>query len=292
MAVGGSEFVDSTIGYGTGLGSPSSEGVFAPNVWSKRVIVALQNNLVFGEAVDRRYESDAKVGKSVRVASISNLNARTKSENTPITYETNSETVTAIDLTSWIYAAFGIESIAELQNHVDVRKYYQAKLGYALSKKIDDDVAGLVTGLSQSVGTLGTVLTDDDYLEAVRLLDSVNVPRDSRVVIVSPSEHINLLKSERWTNRDYVDWGTVSKGKVPKLYEMPLLVTTNVNQPSTNQAACVMMHKEAFALVVQQDPKSHLFYDMDLFAWKLATECVYGKAEMRDDHGIYLKGKF
>lgn len=292
MAVGATEFVDSTIGYGTSLAAPSSEGVFAPNIWSKRVIVALQNNLVFGEAVDRRYESDAKVGKSIRVATISNLSARTKSEGTAITYETNSETVTAIDLTSWIYAAFGIEDIAALQNQIDVRKYYQGKLGYALAKKIDDDVAGLVAGLSQSVGTLGTNLTDDDILEAMRLLQNANVDQSSAVIIMSPSENINLLKQDKWTNREYTDWGTVSKGKVPKLYNMPVLVTTNVNQPAAGQANCVMMHKEAFALVVQKDPKMHLFYDMDLFAWKLATECVYGKAEMRDDHGVYLKGKF
>lgn len=291
MATGATEFVDNTIGYGTGLASPSDQGVFAPNVWSKRVIVQVQNNLVFGEAVDRRYESDAKVGKSVRVASISNLAARAKSENTAITYETNSETVTAIDLTTWIYAAFGIETISELQNHVDVRKYYQSKIGYALAKKIDDDVADLVAGFSQIVGTLGTALTNDDYLEAMRLLDNGNVPKDGRVIIITPSENVALLKQDIWTNRDYVDYGSVKTARVPLMYDMPVRVTTNINVPSAGQGDNVMMHKEALALVIQQDPKMHLFYDIDYFSWKIASECIYGKAEMRDLFGVWMKGK-
>jgi hypothetical protein len=42
---------------------------------------------------------------------------------------------------------------------------------------------------------------------------------------------------------------------------------------------------------MQRSPKMHLFYDIDFFTWKVASEEILGHAELRDDHGVWLKGK-
>lgn len=88
MATGAVEFVDKTI----------ADGVFSPDIWSKQVLRATEANLVIARSVNRGFEDDASVGKTVKVASIGNLAARAKAENAVITYETVAETATTITL--------------------------------------------------------------------------------------------------------------------------------------------------------------------------------------------------
>jgi hypothetical protein len=66
MATGASEFVDKTI----------ADGIFSPDIWSKQVLRATESNLVIARSVNRGFEDDASVGKTVKVASIGNLAAR------------------------------------------------------------------------------------------------------------------------------------------------------------------------------------------------------------------------
>src|SRR4030095_10402041 len=127
MATGATEFVDKTI----------ADGIFSPDIWSKQVLRATEANLVIARSVNRGFEDDASVGKTVKVASIGNLAARAKAENTAIVYESIAEPVVTITLNLWSYAAVGIEDIVKVQAIVDTQNEYQKKIGYALQKEID-----------------------------------------------------------------------------------------------------------------------------------------------------------
>ncbi len=285
MATGATAFVDKTI----------ADGVFSPDIWSKQVLRATEANLVLAKCVNRGFEPDASVGRTVQVASIGNLAARAKAENTAIDYETVAETATPITLNIWSYAAVGIEDIVEVQSNIPVRSEYQRKMGYALAKDIDSALAVDIKGFSQIVGTLGTLFTDDDVRRAVQYLDDADAPLTDRVIVMSPAEKMDKLGLDRWSNSLYRG-GTagkqVSNGQIgDEIYGCTPFVTTNLNKPAANQAANTVMQKEALALVVQRQPKMHIFYDIDYFTWKLATEVIYGHAEMRDTFGVYLKGK-
>ena len=186
MATGASEFVDKTI----------ADGIFSPDIWSKQVLSATESNLVIANCVNRGFEYDASVGKSVKVASIGNLASRSKAENTAIIYETVAETAITIVLNIWSYAAVGIEDIVKVQSQVDVQNEYQSKIGYALAKDIDTKLAADFAGFSQTVGTLGTAASDANVLAAIKLLDDADVPQDERFFIMTPAEKVAKLA---WT---------------------------------------------------------------------------------------------
>jgi hypothetical protein len=282
VPTGATEFVDKTI----------ADGVFSPDIWSKQVLRATESNLVIAKSVNRSFESDASVGKTVKVASIGNLAARAKAENTAIVYETVAETATTITLNLWSYAALGIEDIVKVQSQVDVQNEYQRKLGYALSKDIDSKLAADFAGFSQVVGTLGTAASDANVLAAIKLLDDADVPQDDRFFIMTPAEKVAKLALDRWSNALYIGTGTmpVKNGMLGDMYGLNLAVTTNLVKPAAGQANNAIFHRDALALVVQRTPKSHVFYDIDVFAWKLAVEVIYGHQEMRDNFGILLNG--
>jgi hypothetical protein len=282
VATGATEFVDKTI----------ADGVFSPDIWSKQVLRATEANLVIAKSVNRGFEDDASVGKTVKVASIGNLAARAKAENAVITYETVAETATTITLNIWSYAAVGIEDIVKVQSIVDVQNEYQRKLGYAVAKDIDTKLASDFAGFSQVVGTLGTAASDANVLAAVKLLDDADVPQDDRFFIMSPAEKVAKLALDRWSNALYIGTGQypTRSGMLGDMYGLNLAVTTNLVKPAGGQANNAIFHRDALALVVQRTPKTHIFYDIDTFTWKLAVEVIYGHQEMRDNFGVLVNG--
>lgn len=284
MATGTTAFVTKTI----------ADGVFNPDIWSKMVLRATEANLVLAKSVNRGFEDDASVGRTVKVASVGNLAARAKSEVTQISYETIAETATTITLNIWDYAAVGIEDIVKVQSQVALQNEYQRKIGYALAKDIDTKIAASApSGYSQTVGTLGTLFTDDNVLRGVQYLDDADAPEDDRFLIMSPAEKRDKLSLDRWTNSLYrgsVSDQTMQRGILGDIYGLNVAVTTNLNKPSGGQADNTIMHREAYALVVQRTPTMHLFYDIDFFTWKLAAEVIFGHGEMRDAFGVWLKG--
>lgn len=282
IAATGNEFVDKTI----------SDGVFSPDIWSREVLRATEANLVIARSVNRGFEDDASVGKTVKVASIGNLAARAKGENNAITYETVAETATTITLNIWSYAAVGIEDIVKVQAIVDVQNEYQRKLGYAVAKDIDTKLASDFAGFSQIVGTLGTAASDANVLAAVKLLDDADVPQDDRFFIMTPAEKVAKLALDRWSNALYIGTGQypTRTGMLGDMYGLNLAVTTNLVKPAGGQANNAIFHRDALALVVQRTPKTHIFYDIDMFTWKLAVEVIYGHQEMRDNFGVLVNG--
>jgi hypothetical protein len=282
VATGATEFVDKTI----------SDGIFSPDIWSKQVLRATESNLVLATSVNRGFESDASVGKTVKVASIGNLGARAKTENTAIVYETVAETATTITLNVWTYAAVGIEDIVKVQSQVDVQNEYQQKMGYAVAKDIDTKLATDIGGMTQTVGTLGTATSDANVLAAVQILDNNDVPESDRFFVMSPAEKVAKLALDRWSNALYIGQGStpVKNGVLGQMYGLTLKVTTNLVKPAGGQANNAIFHRDTFALVVQRTPKTHIFYDIDVFTWKLAVEVIYGHQEMRDPFGVLVKG--
>jgi hypothetical protein len=282
VATGATEFVDKTI----------ADGVFSPDVWSKQVLRATESNLVIAKLVNRGFEADATVGKAVKVASIGNLAARAKAENTAITYETVAENTTTITLNLWSYAALGIEDIVKVQSAIDVQNEYQRKLGYAVARDIDTKLAADFAGFSQTVGTLGTAVSDANVLAAIKLLDDQDVPQNERYFVMTPAEKVSKLALDRWSNALYVGQNNLpaKTGELGNMYGLDLYVTTNLFKPAAGQAHNAIFHRDAIALVQQRSPKSHLFYDIDVFSWKMAVETIYGHQEMRDLFGVLVLG--
>ena len=281
MATGAAEFVDKTI----------ADGIFSPDIWSKQVLRATESNLVLAKCVDRQFEDDASVGKSIKVASIGNVAARAKAENTAILYETIAETTTTIVLNIWSYAAVGIEDIVKVQSIVDVQSEYQLKMGYAIARDIDSKLAADVAGFTQTVGTLGTPLADVDVVRGNQYLDDADAPENDRFLVMSPAEKANKITLDRWSNALYIgNPKPAVSGSIGDMYGLNISVTTNLVKPAGGQANNFIFQREALALVVQLSPKMHLFYDIDFFTWKLASEVIYGHQMMRPTFGVWAKG--
>ena len=285
MATGATEFIDNT-----------TADVFIPELWSMEAIVARENQLVFANLVDRKFENGLSFGDTIHVPGVSNLAVRTKSTNGAVTYETVTESNTDITIGTHQYAAIALENITRVQNNRDQLQLYAGKLGYALALAVDDVLAGLVDDFSNSVGTQAVELTDDDILRARQYLDDADAPQDSRVMVVSPMQETGLLKLDRFVHNDYEavhgpgrETG-LEKAYVSSFMGMPIYRSVNVEGANSTGHDNAMFQKEALALVMQNAPKTYHQFDIDYIVDKVVVEQLYGTREMRDDHGVYMQG--
>ncbi len=174
---------------------------------------------------------------------------------------------------------------------------YSTKMGYALALAVDDVLAGLVDNFSQTVGTLAVENTDEELLRSRQYLLDANAPRGDWSIVISPAAESGFLKLERFVNNDYSALhGTgaretgLQQAYTTSFYRTPVYVTTNAEGTNAAGHDNGMFQKGALALVMQMKPTAHSQYDIDYFVDKVAIEQLYGTKEMRDDHGVWVKG--
>lgn len=286
MATGATEFIDNT-----------TADVFIPELWSMEAIVARESQLVYARLVDRKFEASLSFGDKIHVPSLGNLAAQTKSTNTAIVFETVTETNVDIDIATHEYSAIAVESITEVQSNRDMLAYYAGKMGYALALAVDNVLAGLPDNFTQTVGALAVENTDDEILRGIQYLDDADAPGDGRVMIVSPAAAAGLAKLDRFIHNDYsalhgevTSPTALDRAYVTSFLKVPLYKSSNVEGTNAAGHDNTVFQKDALALVMQMSPKFRHMYDINYFTDKVAVENLYGTKEMRDDHGVWIKG--
>ncbi len=278
MATGVTEYIDVT-----------TADVYLEEIWSKKVTVAREQNLVFAKNVDRKFEPELKKGQVLRIGNVSNLAARSKSTNTAITYETVTETEATLTVSSFYYSAIALEDVIKPQISVDLLNKYLPKMGYALALQQDDDIAALIDDgtITQTVGTLATELTYDNLIRADQYLNDASVPNDGRFIVMSPALKGGFLKLDQFINKDYAD---IRNGIVGSWMNYPIFVTPNVDGTNAAGHDNAMLHTDCIAAVEQQQPTVKTFWDIDYFCVKMASLTAYTQGIIRADHGVWAKG--
>ena len=286
MASGATEFIDQT-----------TAAVYIPAIWSKYVIRAREQKLCFARLFTRKYEDDLTYGATINVPGVSHLTGRTKnlSANTAVLFETNTESTTAITIGTWGYAAMATETATKKQSYKDQMELYAPEMGYALALQVDDDMAALVDDLTtNTLGNLGSFPTYEDFVKARRLLNNANVPRKGRFGIFSPFSEEGFLQLDQFIRNDYGKiQGSVDDdddmGYVGSWFRIPIYVSTNVEGDDTVGHDNVMAHSEGMTVVMQMEPTTHKWLDINYLADKVVVEQLYGVKTMRDDHSVWHK---
>jgi hypothetical protein len=284
MAEGATAFMDNT-----------TQDIYIPEIWSPKILEARENNLLMASLCDTTYKEGLTKGDTIHVNSVSNLSARAKSENTAVTYETTSETATDISIDQYYYAAIAVETETKVQALKDQAALYAPKMGYALALQVDDTLAGLIDDFTNTVGTLATDTTVENWLRAVQYLDDANAPDDNRNAIVSPAEWAVLIQQDFFIRMEYKESvGSLSakakRGFFGSVLGVNFYKSTNVEGTNAAGHDNGLIQKEAIALVRQIAPTTVSQYDIDYLARKVVSYELFGVAEMRDDHGVLVYG--
>jgi hypothetical protein len=273
----------------------TAAGPFIPEIWSQKVLSAVEENLVMAHLVRRDFEGEIlRHGDTVNVPTLSNLTVGSKAADTDVEYAAVAESSVPIAIDKHKYVAFVVEDIVQVQSNVDLIGAYTGKAGYALAHRIDTDLLGLYSGLSQSIDEPATGEDwSDVILEGIALLDEAGAPETDRHLVIRPGLKSELLKLDKFIAYGGVPGqpGPMRTGRIGELYGCQVWVTAQVpGSGSPTVYHNLLFQKEAFALAIQQAPRVQAEHSVDALGTKVVVDTIYGLAELRDTFAVDIQG--
>ncbi len=260
---------------------------FIPEIWSAETIKSVEDKLVLVPLV-WNFDSEAKMGDTIHVPSLSNLVANDKVEGVPTSPQAPTETNTDILIDLHKETTFFIEDIAEVQAKQNLMGMYTDKAGFAIAEAMDTSLAALFAGFSQTFGTYNTAITTDVVLDSIEALDLAVVPEESRFFTFRPDVKRDLLDLAAYTSSDFVEGRPVQTGNIGSLYGVQTFMSTNLVK-SGNNTDNGLFHMDALAIARQILPRTQSDYDLAFLGHRVTVDTVYGVKEMRDTFGVLVK---
>lgn len=281
--------------------------VFLPEIWSKETQRATEATLVLANLV-KRFDSDVADGGDVlHVPKVSNISAYAKAANTQVTLNAPVETSFDMSINRHFESSYLVEDRLSTQAAYRVLEEYSPKAGYAVASQMDSDLAGLYSGLSQTVGNSTTDVTDANIVRAIQYLDDANAPQTERYFVIKPAGLAHIRQIQKFSEYQMLgvtptpivsgglaqaSGGAVRRigpnGFVGTIYNLEVYMSTNLTEESgtSDTVHNLIFQKEAFALAVQKKPRMQFQYKQEYLGTLATTDALWGYGEYRDAFGV------
>jgi len=273
----------------------TAANVFRPNVWSKEALMFVKSNLVLLPLI-KHYDADVtSSGQTLEIPNVGAISANLKTQNTVVTLNYNTETKTTITLNKHYESSFVVEDLAKIQSAYELRSDYTQAAAYAISEKIDSDLATSMTTAFTAYGAYGTALNDNLILTVNRYLSENKAPRSDRSIVVHPKGEAELLAIDKYVRYDALgvggDTNSIKNGKIGRIYGADVFMSQNLVylDTATDEYNHLFFHKDAWAIAVQQQPRTQAQYKQEYLGWLVTVDVLYGHAQLRSGFGFVLK---
>lgn len=259
--------------------------VFKPTVWSKEVTMAFENRRVMAKLVSR-FDADVKAfGDTVKIPNFAKITATYKVEGSEVDRYANTETNVTLSIDKWGAKQVVVEDIVKVQSQYDLFKYYTEKLGEAIAELQDDQLMGLYTSFSTTIGaTSNNVGLAKSYmLGAIRTLDSSNVPTRDRHMVLEAYGYEDLRNMDEFTRYDATGRAGLFEGDIKgKFFDVNLYMTNNV-PVTTSLVTGLLFHREAIAMAEQKAIRTQMDYQPRSLDTAVVADILWGSVARRTD---------
>jgi len=259
------------------------------SIINEAVIEAARAKVVVVPLV-KKYSLEGQASKAMDVPvwvakSADSVSEGTDLSNTSLT--TNKVTLTAGE----VGIMTTVTDVAEASDILIGLDDYANQLGLAVADKMDSDLCGLFSALNSgsAVGSSGSDMTDDNFLEALYTVEAANAPKPYYCVL-HPRQWADLRKdivSNTGTPYSAEAGRTiVNTGFSGVLFGVEIYTTTNC--PTANSAAdCVgaLFSADAIGMVKKWGIRTELERDASLRATEIVVTANYGVGELVDAYG-------
>lgn len=279
--------------------------VFIDEYWSPELNKGVQFDIVIADLFDDKSSAMRSSGDVFHRPARHNPTANTKTAGTDATTEAITETQQNFTVSTHQIVAHTVEDFAEVMSKYDIRAELTEGASYALARAMDVAAAALLDdNTTQTVGVLGSEMTDDNLIRAWQYLMDAGGARAPFKGVVSPATWGGWLKIEKFTNQLFTgDTGgkalhTAQIGTVydATFYKSQLTVGTAPNSSGHLWAG------PHFFKIIKRKPEAHAWYSPLATAWVVSWDQIYGVFEMQEAdeaaavtttarlHGVRLQG--
>lgn len=257
--------------------TPTTEAAHIPEVWIDEVLAAVEFSFEFTPRVNRSWRY-VGYGDIYHVPRIGNIGSQTKVVGTPWTPTAVVDNEQTLVIDKHDVAGFKMEDITKVLTRTDLRAHYQKKIGYALGRNLEINLAACVQSFSQAVGTLGVEVDYETLLEARELIIRGGTPDlNNTTWLLSPGAITGLMKQDIFINALYKPGNrTVTSATIGEILGAPVVESLLTRAPAAGQSESAIFRKEAIALMQAMEPSIVNQYIIEDLAWVVAGHQIYG----------------
>lgn len=308
-------------GSSTTIVNKTNADKFIPEIWSDEVIAAYKKNLVLANLVNKM-TMRGKKGDTLHIPKPTRGAASAKSANTVVNIQADTESEVQVVINKHFEYSRFIEDIVEVQALASLRRFYTEDAGYALAKKVDDelftlgqtfgdgtndwthsnsyyiDVSTGLTAYAEDTVVPADVFTDAGFRALIKLMDDADVPMDNRFFVIPPSLRAAIMGIDRYNSSDFVDGRGVQNGQIGTLYGIDIYVSSNcpvIETDAQNTAtaggdikAAILAHKDAMVLAEQMAVRSQTQYKQEYLSTLYTADTLFGVKTVRPEAGFVL----
>lgn len=281
-----------------------------PTIVAAEALGYLKANTVLTRLVNRDYENEvATYGQTVKIPYGGALSVNNKAANTVVTRQTPDDAAYTLTLDKHKEVTFLLEDIAKAFARPDWFSTYAADAMAKMAEQIDSDIGALYSGFTQSIDATSG-LGEDDFRNARRLLNSARAPQTQRYAVLHEDADYEALGIEKIVNRDYTETlgSMAADSMVGRFMGFDVFMSQNI-PTAGGECKNLFFHRNGIVFAsrplppapanagVQQRVMNEdgvgirvtVGYDKDLLGVQFTIDCLYGVAELRDNHGVTVR---
>ena len=213
---------------------------FIPELWSARLLYALEKSHVATNLVNRNYEGViANQGDTVHINSIGAITVKDYTKNTDIAApDALTTTDQSLVIDQCKYFNFQVDDVDKVQAAGDLIDTVMGRAAYALADTSDAFLLKTIAAGAAAGNTVGSAaapvaLTKDNvYENIVKLrtkLDKANVPNTGRTLVVPPEVYALLLMDDRFAKSSATSGqDALLNGQVGRVAGFTVFMSNNV----------------------------------------------------------------
>lgn len=234
------------------------------------------------------------------------LTSAAKSAASEVTLVSPATAEVTLQTTTHRHVAFVVEDLemGNLTKSYTITEKLFAQAGKVVADDLEDALAALWSGLSQSIGDTGTVVEDKEVRQSIEALEDNDTPMEDVAFFFHPTVYWHqIMNIARYYDASQAGWAQGrspvttgnfgefdrSRGLKGVLYGMPVFTTTNM-VGALQTYRNILAHKDAFAFATKGESRVRLQseYKLENLGQLFVADSRYGVVENYDTHAVVL----
>jgi len=261
----------------------STAAVFIPEMWRDAILNYAERQFRLRNQVTDFSSMLSSGGDILHIPRVTEESAVAKSAGGAVTYTNESDVETQLQVDQHWYNAKRVDDIVRVQESADLFNQYTRAMGYALAKKVESYIAGIIQSASQNDVTLAT---DNVFTTALlrsglqKLLDGNHDYTDGEhYLYASPAAYMSLLSlgefSEAQKRGD--DENPLVSGMIMQAYGLNLFSSTDWDDDGgTGDETASIFNRDSIYYAQQIAPRVQSEYDIDYLATSVVADTLFG----------------
>lgn len=267
-----------------------STNKFIPQIWSAKILDALDKELVYSKLYNTDYEGEiADAGDTVHIAQIGAVTIKDYTSGANIADPDEVQaTDTLLTIDQAKYFNIAVDDVDAAQSAVNLLDTATQRAGYGFSDACDQYLGAQLAANGTAVEGLGTdsapfaVTKDNAYETLVALktaLDKADLPKQGRVAVVPPEFEGFMLLDSRFVNVTNQSEERLTEGEVYKAAGFEIAVSNNA--PTKGEAVKIIASSPVQGTFAQQVLKTEAYRPDNRFSDAVKGLHVYGAKVLR-----------